>query len=105
MNQLFTNPRYNVGIPLLLLAIFLAITVNWVTYWRMIGLFILSMSISTLQFQWGFYLQGEKTRWHAVGTTLLFMLIATPIVVASAWLGYRVVPALLESVLASTASL
>lgn len=96
MNQFFTNSRYNVGIPLLLLSIVLAITVHWVTFWWMIALFMLSMLIGTLQIQWSFYLQGKQTRWRAIGTTLLFILIAIPIVTGGAWLGYSAVPALVE---------
>lgn len=101
MNQFFTNPRYNVGIPLLLLSIVLAVTVDWVTYWWMIACFMVSMFISALQSQWGSYLQGKKTRWRAVGTTLLFILIATPLVIGAAWLGYSELPGLIDRVLAA----
>lgn len=100
MNQFFTNSRYNLGIPLLLLSVVLGITVDRVTFWWMIAFFMLSMLVGTLQIQWGFYLQGRQTRWRAVGTTLLFVLIAVPIVTGGAWLGYSVVPGLIERLLA-----
>lgn len=96
MNQLFTDPRYNLGIPLVLLSIVLAVAVSSVTFWWMIAFFIVSMFIGTLQIQWGAYLQGKQTQWRAIGITLLFIAIAAPILTGGAWLGYSVIPGLFE---------
>lgn len=104
MEQLLTKPRYNVGILLLVLSIVLAITISSITYWRMIGLFLVSMLIGALQMQWGIYRQGKQTRQEALKTTLLFMAIATPALLGCAWLGYNWLADTVGAVLAGGSS-